>query len=174
MTQLFMTHPGPLAAVASAELPEGVSLRAATVSDGPAIAAVLAESFEEAWDAQRVAAEFFDAADVPVTWVVEDGLGILGTASERIMPDTYPDAGYVHYVGVLDRARGKRVGAALTAQCVHGFADRGLSTTVLETDDFRIPAVVTYLRLGFVPTYRSDDEQRAWSALLPALFAAKR
>lgn len=174
MTQLFMTHPGPLAAVVAVSLPEGASLRAATTADGPAIAAVLAESFEEDWDVQRVAAEFFDAADVPVTWVVEDGQGIIGAASERIMPDTYPDAGYIHYVGVLDRARGKRVGAALTAQCVHGFAERGLSTTVLETDDFRIPAVITYLRLGFIPTYRSDAEQGAWSALLPALFAAKR
>lgn len=174
MTQLFMTLPGPLSAVVQASLADGLVLRAATETDEAAIATVLAESFEEEWDTARVRAEFSDASDVPVTWVVEDEQGVLGVASERIMPDTYPDAGYVHYVGVLNRARGRRVGAALTVRCVQGFADRGLSTTVLETDDFRAPAVVTYLRLGFVPTYRSDEERSAWSALFPTLFAPKR
>ncbi|HXH35694.1 MAG TPA: GNAT family N-acetyltransferase [Plantibacter sp.] len=174
MTQLFMTHPGPPATVTPEPLATGLVLRAATVADASAIAVVLGESFEEPWDAQRVRSEFFEAQDVAAVWVVEDEQGIFGTASERIMPETYPDAGYVHYVGVLDRARGKRIGAILTARCMQGFAERGLSTTVLETDDFRIPAVITYLRLGFVPTYRSDTERSAWSALLPTLFAAKR
>ena len=173
MTQLFMTHPGPLSAVRPAALSEGLTLRAATAADEPAIAETLAESFEEEWDAARVRREFSDAADVPVTWLVEDAQGVIGVASERIMPETYPDAGYVHYVGVLGRARGRRVGAALTARCVQGFAERGLTTAVLETDDFRTPAVITYLRLGFVPTYRSDAERVAWSALLPTLFGAR-
>ena len=90
------------------------------------------------------------------------------------MPDTYPDAGYVHYVGVSPQARGLRLGAVLTARCVQGFAERGLPRAVLETDDFRVPAVITYLRLGFIPTYRSTDEQFAWSALLPRLLGSTR
>lgn len=173
MTQLFMTHPGPLSAIEPTPLAEGLVLRAATSADESSIAETLAESFEEAWDVARVRAEFFDAADVPVTWIVEDGEGVIGVASERLMPDTYPDAGYVHYVGVSARARGRRVGAVLTARCLRGFAERGLSSAVLETDDFRVPAVVTYLRLGFIPTYRSAAEQSAWSGLLPSLLGPK-
>ncbi|WP_170285642.1 GNAT family N-acetyltransferase [Microbacterium rhizomatis] len=173
MTQLFMTHPGPLPAELLVPLAPGLALREATAADEKAIAETLAASFEEEWDVARVRAEFSDAGDVPVTWLVEDEQGVVGVASERIMPGTYPDAGYVHYVGVLDRARGRRVGATLTARCLQGFAERGLATAVLETDDFRVPAVVTYLRLGFVPTYRSAAEQGAWSVLLPSLFGPR-
>ncbi|MEA9983938.1 GNAT family N-acetyltransferase [Subtercola sp. RTI3] len=173
MTQLFMTHPGPLDLVTPVPLSDGITLRPATKADESAIAETLAESFAEAWDIARVRAELTEATDVPVTWVAEDAQGILGVASERVMPDAYPGAGYVHYVGVLDRARGRRIGAALTARCVQGFFERGLTRTVLETDDFRAPAVVTYLRLGFVPTYRSELEQHAWSALFPTLFGTK-
>jgi hypothetical protein len=37
---------------------------------------------------------------------------------------------------------------------------------VLETDDFRLPAVRTYLRLGFVPEPRTPGEARRWSKVL--------
>ncbi|MFK4788371.1 GNAT family N-acetyltransferase [Microbacterium sp. ZW T5_56] len=173
MTQLFMTHPGPLSALQLPPLAEGLELRAAGPDDESAIADVLAESFEEEWDVARVQAQLTEASDVAVTWVVVRDGAILGVASERLMPETYADAGYVHYVGVARSARGLRLGAVLTARCVLGFHERGLATAVLETDDFRVPAVITYLRLGFIPTYRSSDEQVAWSALLPTLFATK-
>lgn len=173
MTQLFMTQPGPLSDLQLPPLAEGLELRAARADDEPGIAHVLAESFEEEWDVARVRSQLTEASDVPVTWVVVRDGTILGVASERLMPEIYPGAGYVHYVGVARSARGLRLGAVLTARCVQGFHERGLATTVLETDDFRVPAVVTYLRLGFIPTYRSAEEQAAWSALLPTLFAAK-
>ncbi len=172
MTQLFMTHPAPLSSVGQSAIADGLELRSATIDDAAEIAGVLAESFEENWDAARVVREFFDAADVVNTWVVSDPAGIVGTASERLMPEVYKDAGYVHYVGVLRRARGRRVGAILTERCIRGFAERGLATAVLETDDFRIPALITYFRLGFIPTYRTAEEQGAWSRLLPRLFGA--
>lgn len=173
MTQLFMTHPDLSVGFEAPSLPAGMALRAANAADSTAIAALLAEAFEEQWDEARVGRELLDAADVAVTWVIADGDGLLAVASERLMPDTYPDAGYVHYVGVAKRARGLGLGAIVTARCMTGFAARGLSTAVLETDDFRLPAVVTYLRLGYVPTYRSPAEQKAWSVLFPTLQRSK-
>jgi hypothetical protein len=41
-----------------------------------------------------------------------------------------------------------------------------LDQAVLETDDFRLPAVRTYLRLGFVPEPRTPGEARRWSKVL--------
>lgn len=173
MTQLFMTHPDLGAGFPAPALPAGMTLRAASAADSTAIAALLAEAFEEEWDEARVSRELLDAADVAVTWVIADAQGILAVASERLMPETYPGAGYVHYVGVASRARGLGLGAIVTAKCMTGFAERGLPTAVLETDDFRIPAVITYLRLGYVPTYRNPEEQKAWSGLFPTLQRSK-
>lgn len=168
-----MTHPDLSVGFEAPTLPVGMTLRAADAADSSAIAALLAEAFEEEWDEARVGRELLDAADVAITWVIIGIKGILAVASERLMPETYPDAGYVHYVGVAKRARGLGLGAIVTAQCMTGFAERGLSTAVLETDDFRIPAVITYLRLGYVPTYRNPAEQKAWSQLFPTLQRSK-
>ncbi|MGV8881538.1 MAG: GNAT family N-acetyltransferase [Rhodoglobus sp.] len=173
MTQLFMTHPDLSAGFPAPTLPVGMTLRAAEASDSAAIAALLAEAFEEEWDDARVGRDLLDAADVAVTWVIADAQGLLAVASERLMPQTYPGAGYVHYVGVAARARGLGLGAVVTARCMTGFLERGLPTAVLETDDFRTPAVITYLRLGYIPTYRNPAEQKAWSGLFPVLQRSK-
>ena len=101
--------------------------------------------------------------------IVTDADGVVAVASERLLPTSYPGAGYVHYVGARRRARGQRLGALVTVQCLSGFARRGLESAVLETDDFRVRALVTYLRLGFVPSYRTVEEQTAWSVLFPTL-----
>ena len=45
-------------------------------------------------------------------------------------------------------------------------AAAGLDQAVLETDDFRLPAVRTYLRLGFVPEPRTPGDARRWSKVL--------
>ncbi|MGI8868108.1 MAG: GNAT family N-acetyltransferase [Mycobacteriales bacterium] len=167
MTQLFMTHPGPIAA--TAEAGPGLRLRAADGRDGDALAALLTDAFEETWDVDRVDRDLLAPPDVVRTWVVEDDSAdrLLATASERLLPERYPGAGYLHWVGTSPQARGHGFGALVVRACLAGFADRGLGRCVLETDDFRLPAVALYLKLGFIPEYRNHEEQVAWSMVLP-------
>jgi len=172
VTQLFMTRPAGAGELPVPALPDGVVERAAVAADADALAALLAEAFDEAWDADRVRRDLLEAPDVAVTHLLEEDGRLVGTASERVM-DLYPGAGYVHWVGVPPAARGRRLGSILTALCVAGFARRGLPVAVLETDDFREAAVLSYLRLGFVPEYRSETERTAWSALMPRLLAGR-
>jgi len=42
--------------------------------------------------------------------------GAIAVSSDRVLPTTYPDAGYVHYLGGRHRARGHRLGALVRAQ----------------------------------------------------------
>jgi hypothetical protein len=47
---------------------------------------------------------------------------------------------------------------------------------LLETDDFRLAAIKSYLGLGFVPVYRTDaaradDHEARWSAIFATLLA---
>jgi mycothiol synthase len=169
VNQLFMVHPGPLPT--DRPEPRQGRLRHAVGTDADDLAVLLTDAFEEHWDGTRVRSELLAAPDVAVTWVVEDPVrGLVATASERLVPDLYPDAGYLHWVATAPAARGAGLGSLVTVACLAGFAGRGLPRAVLETEDFRVPAVRTYLRLGFVPEYRTDDERLRWSALFPRLF----
>jgi len=172
MTQLFMVHPTPGHAPAPPTLPPEWSLRPATDADVSGLAELLTEAFEETWTVERVRGALTDAPDVVRTWVVADEQGLVGTASERLH-ELHPDAGYVHWVGVRERARGHALGYSLTYACLRGFVERGFARAVLETDDFRVPAIRTYLRLGFIPEYRNELERRTWSQVVRGLSSGR-
>jgi len=72
-------------------------------------------------------------------------------------------------VGARSSERGRRLGEVVTRRVLVHFADSGLDQAVLETDDFRLPAVRTYLRLGFVPEPRVAGDPIRWSKVLRKL-----
>jgi mycothiol synthase len=148
--------------------PHGPSyaLRTAVPADYGQLAELLSEAFDEMWDTKRVAAEFSPDNGVEATYVVVSPAGVVATAAARSLPDQYPDAGYVHYVGVRVSERGRRLGEVVTRRVLVHFAAAGLDQAVLETDDFRLPAVRTYLRLGFVPESRVPGDTHRWSKVL--------
>ena len=47
--------------------------------------------------------------------------------------------------------------------------DRGLSAVYLTTDDFRIPAIRAYLKMGFVPVISSEDLRIRWEKIFAGL-----
>lgn len=173
MAGLFMVHPeiGDALAefTAASASPHGGILRAATAADTDGLAALLSAAYEEAWDPGRVRGVLLDAPDVGTTYVIElDGV-VVATASTRYL-DEYAGFGYVHYVAADAAWSGRGLGLAMTVAVLQEFQHHGLSRAVLETDVHRVPAVITYLRLGFVPEYRSEAERVAWSGLMRTLF----
>ena len=164
--QLFMRLP-ELGDLPPAPLYEpGYALRTAVPSDYGQLAELLSEAFGDRWDVDRVAAEFSPGNGVEAIYVVVWPTGVAATAAARRLPDRYPEAGYVHYVGVRVSERGRRLGEVVTRRVLEHFAAAGLDQAVLETDDFRLPAVRTYLRLGFVPEPRAPGDARRWSKVL--------
>lgn len=153
-TQLFMRRPDLTGLPGSVSAPEGFGLRTANVEDdrdSTQLATVLTQAFGDLWTPSRVRSALSADEGVQATYAVTAGDDIVGTASVRVLPDSYPDTGYVHWVGVLPAQQGKRLGQLVTEQVLVHFASLRLAAAVLETDDFRIPAITTYLRLGFVP-----------------------
>jgi mycothiol synthase len=171
VAQLFMSHPGPLADLPQPELPDGFTFRPATLDDADELAELVTAAYDPVhdtpWDGERMRTELLEYPDVLRTWVVVDDQGrIHATASERLLPYIYPEGtGYVHFVGTLSSSQGLGLGKAITLRVLHGFAERGMTKAVLNTADFRLPAVRLYLQLGFLPEYREDSERAAWSAL---------
>lgn len=159
-----LPEPGPL--------PAGYRLRPYDAGhDRPSLVATLADSFREPWDEARLDRELTAAPDVQAVYVVARGDAVVGTASCRYIPARFPDAGYVHWVGVAPEHLRLGIASALLARVLRDFRERGYAAAALETDDFRIPAIRSYLKFGFLPTYdvQGEDHRARWARLLPAV-----
>jgi mycothiol synthase len=155
-------------------LPRGYTLRTYEERDMPSLVATLADSFHEYWDDARVARELTAAPDVQTVYVVSHGDRVVGTASSRFVPERYPNAGYIHWVGVTSEHLRRGLASALLIHVLHEFRERGYPTAVLETDDFRIPAIRSYFKLGFIPIYdvRTEDHRARWSNVMSNVVTA--
>lgn len=147
--------------------------RTAGIEDLDALAALLDAAFDEAWDAARVRRELFDDPTVVATFVLLDGDRALATASTRIMEE-YPGSGYLHWVATDPARRGRGLGAAASVAVLHDAAARGLTSSVLETEDERLSAIRLYLALGYVPEYPNEQQRHRWSHIFRRLAAEAR
>jgi len=132
------------------------------------IAQVLQAAFPELeWPESRVEAALINDNTVRTTFAIHQDEGIVATATVRLDP-AFPDSGYLHWVGVLPEHRGKRLGEWVSLAVLHEFTRLGLTDAVLNTDDFRLPAIKTYYRLGFVPEMSHPSHEERWAKIRAA------
>lgn len=166
---LFLRRPN-LNDLPPLDLPDGYTLRAATDTDADAMAEMLAGAFPEmTWTVGNVRDWLLNDDSVKTTFVIDREGVPVATASARIVPDAYPGSGYVHWVGTAPGHRGKRLGLLVSLATLYEFVRLGCADAVLETDDFRVPAIKVYLTLGFRPEYHHATHAPRWAALAPAL-----
>ncbi len=77
--------------------------------------------------------------------------------------------GEVHMVAVLEDQRGKGLGHLVNAAVLHRLKDQGYRQAHLLTDDWRIPAIKSYLTAGFRPLHTHDSHARRWSDVFARL-----
>ncbi len=76
----------------------------------------------------------------------------------------------LHMVGTLPRAKGRGAATAVCAAVVCRAAEYGAEYMTLKTDDFRLPAIVVYRRLGFRPVLAaSPDARERWQKVAGVL-----
>ena len=100
-------------------------------------------------------------------FVADDGEKLLGTATGYT--HEADKGGTLHMVSALPDAAGRGVGKAVCTAVVNYLVDIGCEFVDLTTDDFRIPAIVTYTKLGFRPVIDDDEMQQRWGALAEKL-----
>lgn len=74
--------------------------------------------------------------------------------------------GHAHYVGAKPEARGVGVGGWLNKIVQADLWRRGCVKAYLTTDEFRVPAVKSYLNAGFLPVEYDVEMEQRWSGLL--------
>ncbi|MBI3921633.1 MAG: hypothetical protein HY318_09470 [Armatimonadetes bacterium] len=158
--QLVMRRPH-LKDLPTMALPVGHGVRCYRPGDEAAWEAIIGESFgsEHSFAETMQAAPCFLPERV---WFVTCGEVPVATASAWKVPRYGPDTGMVHMVGALTQHTGKRLGYWVSLATLHRFVEEGLCDAVLQTDDFRLPAIKTYLNLDFEPLLVDENQRERW------------
>ena len=149
-------------------LPAGYSLRTFRPGDEDAWLALLQTGELGVWD--RVRLELM--LRHPHVKVPRDGIFFatvddwpIGTASTYLHPvddRIDPELGWV----VVDPAhRGHGLGMVVCRAVLEYVGRLGYDHAYLLTDDFRLPAIQTYLRLGFEPARTDPSHPARWAAI---------
>ena len=100
--------------------------------------------------------------------------GKIVATTTAIEKSIFPGEGYFHMVAADPDARGKGYGKLMCLVALHSLKDRGYKTAVLSTDDFRIPAIRTYLSLGFEPMYSHESHKERWEKVFEEIEKMKK
>ena len=72
-------------------------------------------------------------------------------------------------VGTRPSARGQGAGRLALIAALNSLAARGYRSTVLSTDDWRLPAISLYLSLGFEPVMEHESHPERWKKIFAEL-----
>lgn len=99
---------------------------------------------------------------------VRDPEGLLiSTATVLLTED--PNVAVLHMVGTRREAKGFGAGGAVCAACINYATQHGITRMRLKTDEFRLPAIKIYLRLGFLPDLFQADMRERWIGVMKDL-----
>jgi len=148
------------------EVPAGYRLRTYRPGDEAAWCRLVNDGIggdytEEKCRQELIERPSFDPDDL---FFVEHDGEVVGTAC-ALRADEEGKPGILHMVVVSPEHRGHGLGRVLVAAVLHRFRELGYTTVALSTDDFRLPAIATYLSLGFQPKYTHDSHQERWRAI---------
>ena len=169
--QLRMVRPN-LKDLPALELPTGYSMRTYRKGDEEHWARIISDSFGGRERTAQDTENEITGRDV----FVPDGFYFVtyrdvpvGTACAWRQSVDEEDVGYVHMVGVVAEHTGHKLGKWVSLAVLSYFRDNGFKCSMLDTDDFRIPAIKTYLNLGFIPVYVEEGQPERWSDIFEKL-----
>lgn len=148
-------------------IPEGCSIRTFRPGDEKVWGEIMDTGVGTNWTVERVTADLTSRPqfDPQGLFFVERDGQTIGSACAWKPSAEEAEEGVVHMVCVLPKARGLNLGYTVTLAVLHYFRDHGFSFATLNTDDFRVPAVKAYLRLGFEPVYVDGSHHERWEKL---------
>jgi mycothiol synthase len=177
MTGLRMERPN-LEGLGEIILSEGYQLKTYDKGDETAWIEIVKETFPSAdneWNTERFQRDFLDCPQFrsdSLFFVTYEGKSVGTTCAWTDSPDE-KKKGILHMVAVLPEYQGNKLGYVLCLSALHFFRENGFEYVKLNTHDFRLPAVKTYLNLGFVPEYIDDNSKKAWSIVFMNLGSKK-
>ena len=170
MSQLHMIRPN-LEGLGEVTVPEGYSIRTYREGDEEVWAEIIRNSLDSNCNAEKCRGTITGRPQFRpegLFFIDYDGKSVGTTCSWVQSPDE-TEMGYVHMVGVIPEHRGKRLSYSLSLSTLRFFRENGFRGAHLHTDDFRLPAIKTYLNLGFEPDYVDESHRARWKDIFEKL-----
>jgi uncharacterized protein (DUF952 family)/GNAT superfamily N-acetyltransferase len=148
--------------------PPGYSLRTYHPGDEGAWVELLSCGYFGLWDRARLDRMLAGGrAPMPLDGVffVTFGELLVGTACTFLHPGTYGNIPELGWVAVHPRYRGQGLGRLACQAVLNYVKNLGFQYIYLLTEDFRLPAIKTYLELGFEPEIQDPSQPERWQAL---------
>ena len=153
------------------EVAEGYRLRTYRPGDEASFFHVMSLAGFERWDMEQLLPWLKKI--LPEGWFLVEHVAseeIVATAMAVHNPSQYyPFGGELGWVAAHPDHTGKRLGKAVCDAVVARFLSAGYTNIYLNTDDARLPAVKTYLNMGFRPVIVTADMSARWEAICEAL-----
>jgi mycothiol synthase len=165
MSQLTMRRPSLAGLPELSPPPPEYRLGEMRAGELEPVAALFRTAFEdESWTTERVHREFVAEAGVKKTFLISYA-GTPVAAASALVPEKAPETGMLHWVAADPAHRGKRLGYLVSLAVLHEFVRHGCRDAALLTDDPRLPAIKTYLNLGFVPEHTDETHASRWETV---------
>ena len=161
--QLLMRYPGR-SSPPPVEIPVRYQLRTYMEGDVPGWVALFnANGQLGEWDAAKVRGELDGSVVAGMQFFVVDGEDPVAMASVHNKVMQEEECWMIGWVATHPEHLGNRLGAHATMAAVRAALTLPERPVVLLTDDFRLPAIRVYLKLGFVPTYDHPTYPGRWN-----------
>lgn len=164
--------PAPEDAPLALNLAAGYRLRAYApgVDDDEYVALMRGAGFDD-WTADRLI--LCQMTALPKGWyvVVDEATdALVATAMATHRPAPYHSfGGELGWVAAHPDHRGHKLGWTVCAAVTNRLRAAGYDNIYLKTDDFRAPAILTYLRMGYVPFLYASDMAARWETICKEL-----
>jgi len=145
-------------------VPAGYALRTLRDEDKPGHLRVMAEAGFDQWNEQALEQWLFRVLPDGFFVVVHRASGqVVATAMATHNPsELHPYGGELGWVAASPQHAGRGLGMTVCAAVTARYLQAGYRRIYLKTDDFRLPAIKTYLKLGYVPFLYAEDMASRW------------
>ena len=152
-------------------VPDGLELRTFGAGDEARWAELMTGAIG-VWDEESTARLFLGDPGVRQEgiFLLATGDDCVATATDKRLPEI--EFGYLHMVAVAPTYRRRGLGRCISLAALVHMRERGCRRVMLDTDDFRLTAIRTYLGLGFAPDILAADHSERWRTIFAELSAA--
>ena len=102
-----------------------------------------------------------------IYFLVSEADGVVGTVTYQY--GHAPGEAYIHMVAIAKSHWGRGLSRCILAYAVQKILDDGNTAITLTTDDWRLPAIKTYVNCGFEPHITDDDMAERWRKIFVEL-----
>ena len=165
--QLQMVWPEGPSQIPGLDVPDGYEIRQLREGDEEGHIRVMHEAGFTSWDKAQLKDWWCNRALPDGVFVVEhkETGQIVASAMACHRPsERHPWGGELGWVAGSPDHAGRALGRAVCVAVLRRFRQAGYRRIYLSTDDFRLPALKTYLKLGFVPFLFASDMEGRWQA----------